>query len=183
MPASTSSARSRCASSSATSRSASRARERLEDPVVRLDRARGARRASCSRSPGRPRSSPTAAGSSASCAAGRASRGSRSESGGWPRARRPRRRSRRRPRTVGRRGARSARARASSSVRQRVARRPLLEHAAQLVDLLEIFDPQLGHEVAAARAVGDLALLLEHAQRLAHGRDAEPERARRPPPG
>ena len=61
--------------------------------------------------------------------------------------------------------------------RQRVRRRapaararaaPLLEQRAQRVDLLEVVDPQLGDEVAAARQVGDLALLLEHAQRLAH---------------
>ena len=43
-------------------RSASRVRDGREDPLVRVDRRAALARASCSRSRGRPRSSPTAAG-------------------------------------------------------------------------------------------------------------------------
>ena len=50
-----------------------------------------------------------------------------------------------------------------------------LERSTQLVDLLQVLEAQLGHEVAAARPVGHLALLLEDPQRLADGRDADPE--------
>ena len=57
--------------------------------------------------------------------------------------------------------------------RQRMARGSGLENGPQLVDLLEVRKPQLRHEVAAPRQVGDLALLLEDAQRLAHRRDAQ----------
>ena len=59
--------------------------------------------------------------------------------------------------------------------RQRVARGARLQERAQLVDLGEVVEAQLGHEVAAPWQVGQLALLLEHAQRLAHRRDAEPD--------
>ena len=55
--------------------------------------------------------------------------------------------------------------------RQRVARGARLEQRAQRVDLLEVGHPQLGDEVAAARQVGDLPLLLQDAQRLADRRD------------
>jgi hypothetical protein len=59
--------------------------------------------------------------------------------------------------------------------RQRVARGALLEQGAQRVDLLEVLDAQPRDEVAAPRQVGQLALLLEDPQRLAHRRDRQPQ--------
>ncbi len=53
---------------------------------------------------------------------------------------------------------------------------PLLEQPPEVVDLLQIRDPQLGDEVAAPREVADLTLLLEHAQRLTNRRDADSQR-------
>ncbi len=60
--------------------------------------------------------------------------------------------------------------------RQGAPRRPLLEQRAQVVDLAQVVDVELGDEVAAAGEVGDLALLLEHRQRFADGGEADPER-------
>ena len=60
----------------------------------------------------------------------------------------------------------------------RAGRRPDrlgLEELAHAVDLDEVVDRQLGDDVAAVRGVADLALALEHLERLAHRhpRDAE----------
>jgi hypothetical protein len=54
-----------------------------------------------------------------------------------------------------------------------VAGGSLLDHATELVDLLEVPYVQLRDEVAAAGQVGDLALVLEDAQCLADRRDAD----------
>lgn len=57
--------------------------------------------------------------------------------------------------------------------RECVAGSALLQQAAQLVDLAQVSDVQLGHEVAASWPIGDLPLLFEDAQRLAYRRDTE----------
>ena len=54
-----------------------------------------------------------------------------------------------------------------------MTRRPLLEDVSQPIDLFEVLDPQLRDEVAAPWTVGQLTFLLEHAQRLADGSDAD----------
>src|SRR5262249_41732765 len=58
--------------------------------------------------------------------------------------------------------------------RRRPPRRPVLEQRPQLVDLAQVLEVQLGDEVAAARPVGELALLLERGQRFAHRGEADP---------
>ena len=73
------------------------------------------------------------------------------------------------------RGERDALQRVLIERRQHVARGALLEHAPQLIDLAQVARVQLGHEVAAARPVGDLPLLLEHAQRLTQRGNARAE--------
>ena len=126
-----------------------RARHRGQDALVGLGGATAlGRRVVVDRAVGLGRV-PQRAGSSASCEAGRDSRGARSETAGWPRARRH---------VAGfaghlavLRGVRIALSVSSSSVgsARRAARSSSTR--AQLVDLLEILDPQLGHEVAPAR--------------------------------
>src|SRR6185312_1783545 len=60
-------------------------------------------------------------------------------------------------------------------LRQRPARRPPLDQPAQVIDLAQVVEVELGDEVAASRPVGELALLLEHRQRFAHRRQAQSE--------
>ena len=60
-------------------------------------------------------------------------------------------------------------------LRQGPARRPTLDQPAQVVDLVQVVEVELGDEVAAPRPVGELTLLLEHRQRFAHRRQADPE--------
>lgn len=56
---------------------------------------------------------------------------------------------------------------------KRRSNRALLQDAAQFVDLAQVFDPQLSHEVAAPGQVGDLPFLLESPECLANGCDAQ----------
>ena len=113
------SARSRCASSSATRRSASRARERGEDPLVRVERrAPLGRRVVVERAVGLGRV-PQQPDQAQRVRLRRARRGSRSGSAGWPPARRRRRRPRPRATQSRRRGGdpRRARRRRASAAR------------------------------------------------------------------
>ena len=173
---STSSARDRCASSSATSASAEPGAARQRESGRGRRPPRGAPRGVVvERSVGLGRV-PQQADDRASRAAcvGRL-RAGRNGSGGWPRARR-----RRRPASAATRAVPAASgdplaARRRRGLGQRVARGARLQDLAQCVDLLEVLDTQLGDEVASPRPVGHLSLLLEHPQGLAHGSDADAE--------
>ena len=58
-------------------------------------------------------------------------------------------------------------------VRQCPSRGALLQQSSQVVDLDQVGYAELRYEIAASRKVRDLALLLEHAQRFTHGREAQ----------
>lgn len=61
---------------------------------------------------------------------------------------------------------------------ERVTRGQFFQHGAQLVNLVQVGNVQLGDEVPTPRLVRDLALFLQHRQRLAYRCHADAERFR-----
>ncbi len=82
-----------------------------------------------------------------------------------------------RGRAVGGGGAHRGQAR-GVDLGQRSADRAVLEQGPQPVDLFEVCPAQLGDDVAAARAVGDLPLARENLQRLSDRHEARPDPGR-----